>query len=123
MQSARPGPPEPAGTTRLTLPGPAITLAATTAIQVMSALAALSVPPIPRAVPPPAGRPASMVGTYISLVYLGSAAAALISGSLVSSIGALRVSQLSLVLSALGMVLGLEGTALALAASAVLLGL
>ena len=123
MQSARPGPPEPAGTTRLTLPGPAITLAATTAIQVMSALAALSVPSIAPAVAAAAGRPASMVGTYISLVYLGSAAAALISGSLVSSIGALRVSQLSLVLSALGMVLGLEGTAPALAASAVLLGL
>lgn len=123
MQSARPGPPEPAGTTRLTLPGPGITLAATTAIQVMAALAALSVPSIAPAVAAATAQPASMVGTYVSLVYLGSAAGALISGSLVATLGALRLSQLSLALSALGMLLGLDATAPALAASAVLLGL
>ncbi len=64
-----------------------------------------------------------MIGAYVSLLYLGSAAAALISGSLVPTIGALRLSQLGLGLSALGIALGLDATAPALAAGAVVVGL
>src|SRR5882762_11105107 len=101
MPTAHRGLPERAGPTGPTLPGPAVTLAATTAIQVMAALAALSVPAIAPAIAAATGQPASMVGTYISLVYLGSAAAALASGPLVPAAGALRLSQLSLVLCAL----------------------
>src|SRR6266446_8596019 len=76
MPTAHRGLPERAGPTGPTLPGPAVTLAATTAIQVMAALAALSVPAIAPAIAAATAQPASMVGTYISLVYLGSAAAA-----------------------------------------------
>jgi MFS family permease len=123
MQSASPGPPERAGATCPALPGPAITLTATTAIQAMSAMAALSVPAIAPAVAAATAQPASMVGSYVSLVYVGSAVAALISGSLVPTLGALRLSQLALVVSALGMALGLEASMPALAASALMLGL
>jgi MFS family permease len=105
------------------LPGPALTLAATTAIQVMTALAALSVPAIAPAVAAATGHPASTVGIYISLVYVGSAAAALVSGSLVPAFGALRLSQVSLALCALALGLGLNATVPALALSALVLGL
>jgi MFS family permease len=105
------------------LPGPAVTLAATTLIQVMAALAALSVPAIAPAVAAATGQPASMIGTYVSLVYAGSAAAALVSGPLVAALGALRLSQLSLVLCALALALGSRGSVAALAISAVALGL
>ena len=104
-------------------PGPAVTLTATTSIQVMAALAALSVPAIAPAVAAATGQPASMVGTYISLLYVGSAAAALVSGSLVASFGALRLSQLSLVLCGLALALGTSATLPALALSALVLGL
>jgi MFS family permease len=123
MQRARRGPLERAAPTRPRPPGPFLTLAATTAIQVISALAALSVPSIAPAVAAATGRPASMVGAYVSLLYLGSAAAALISGSLLPTIGALRLSQLGLGLSALGIALGWDATAPALAAAAVVVGL
>jgi len=104
-------------------PGPAVTLAATTAIQMMTALAALSVPAIAPAVAAATGQPASMVGSYISLMYLGSAAAALVSGTLVPAFGALRLSQLALALCALALALGLKATVPALALSALVLGL
>ena len=104
-------------------PGPTVTLVATTSIQVMTALAALSVPSIAPAVAAAAGEPASMVGVYVSRVYVGSASAALISGSLVPVFGALRLSQLALIACALALALGLDATVPALAVSAVALGL
>jgi MFS family permease len=64
-----------------------------------------------------------MVGAYVSLVYVGSASAALISGSLVPVFGALRLSQLALIVCAVALALGLHATVPALALSAVALGL
>src|SRR5258708_16720108 len=122
MPTAHRGP-ERAGPTGPTRPGPAIALAGTTAIQVMAALAALSVPAIAPAIAAATAQPASMVGPYISLVYLGSAAAALASGPLVPAAGALRLSQLSLVLCALALALVSWATLPALAISALVLGL
>lgn len=89
----------------------------------MVALAALSVASIAPAVAAAAGEPASLIGAYIALVYLGSAAAALGSGVLVQRLGALRVSQLALALCAAGLLLGLQASVPALAASALILGL
>jgi MFS family permease len=123
MQTAGRPTPERAVPASAALPSPALTLAATTAIQVMAALAALSVPAVAPAVAASIGQPASMIGTYVSLVYLGSAVAALASGLLVPAFGALRLSQLSLALCALALVLGSNATAVALAISAVVLGL
>jgi MFS family permease len=115
--------PERAGPDSVMTPGPAVTLAATTSIQVMAALAALSVPAIAPAVAVATEQPASMVGSYVSLLYVGSAAAALVSGSLVAALGALRLSQLSLVLCGLALALGTRATLPALALSAFALGL
>jgi len=123
MQTARQRIPEPAFPESAMQPGPAITLAATTAIQVMAALAALSVPAIAPAVAAATGQPTSMVGSYVSLLYVGSATAALVSGSLVSAFGALRLSQLSLVVCGFALALGSRATVPALALSALVLGL
>src|SRR5438309_10443303 len=123
MQTARRPMPERAGPDSPMPPGPAVTLTATTSIQVMAALAALSMPAIAPAIAAATGQPASMVGTYISLVYLGSAAAALASGPLVPAAGALRLSQLSLVLCALALLVVARATLPALAISARVLGL
>src|SRR5215472_10468753 len=110
MQTARRRMPERAGPESSMPSGPAITLAATTSIQVMAALAALSVPAIAPAVAVATGQPASMVGSYVSVLYVGSAIAALVSGSLVAVFGALRLSQLSLVVCGLALALGSKAT-------------
>jgi MFS family permease len=64
-----------------------------------------------------------MIGIYVSLVYIGSAGAALASGLLVPAFGALRLSQFSLLLCALALAVGSSGAIGALAASAIVLGL
>jgi len=123
MQTARRPTPEGATHAFSRLPGPALTLTATTAIQVIAALAALSVPAIAPAVAAATGQPSSMIGTYVSFVYVGSAGAALASGLLVPTFGALRLSQLSLLLCALGLAVGTDATMIALMTSAIVLGL
>src|SRR6266853_2212890 len=111
MQIAPPARRDGSDSSSPVLPGAVATLVATTAIQVMTALAALSVPAIAPAVAAAIGEPASMVGSYISLVYVGSAAAALFSGPLVPQLGAMRLSQLGLMLCALALALGLTASA------------
>lgn len=78
-------------------------LVATTAIQALAACAALAVPSIAPVVADRLGVPASMVGTYIALLYIGAATAALAGGGIVLRYGALRLSQACLVLCAVGM--------------------
>lgn len=101
----------------------AVVLAATTAVQVAVALAALTLPAVAPAVARDFGVPTSTVGTYISLVYVGAALAALPAGGVVLRVGALRVSQLALLLCAAGLLLGLAPLLPAAAAAAILLGL
>jgi MFS family permease len=101
----------------------AAALAATTAIQVMTALAALSVPAIAPAVARELALPSSLVGSYISLVYLGSSIVALMAGGLVLRLGALRLSQFGLLLCAAALLLGIIAAPAVVALSALLLGL
>lgn len=101
----------------------AVVLAATTAVQVAVALAALTLPAVAPVVARDFGVPASTVGTYISLVYVGAALAALPAGGVVLRVGALRVSQLALLLCAAGLLLGLVPLLPVAAAAAILLGL
>lgn len=101
----------------------AAVLAATTAVQVAVALAALTLPAVAPAVARDFGVPTSTVGTYISLVYVGAALAALPAGGVVLRVGALRVSQLALLLCAAGLLLGLAPLLPVAAAAAILLGL
>jgi MFS family permease len=103
------------------------TLIATTAIQAAVACAAMTVPSIAPVIAADIGVPASTVGTYVSLLYVGAAVAALAGSSMVLRYGAIRLSQVCLLICALGLIatlaIGVPGWALAVAAvSAVLIG-
>ncbi len=98
-------------------------LAVTTAIQIAVALAALTLPAIAPVVARDLGVPTSMVGSYLSALYLGASAAALVGGGLVLRLGAIRLSQWGLVLCALALLLALAPSVVAVVAAAVLLGL
>ena len=80
-------------------------LVATTAIQAAAACAALTIPAIAPVVAADLSVPASMVGTYISLLYVGASTAALAGGGVVLRYGALRLSQACLLACAAGLAL------------------
>jgi len=82
-------------------------LVATTAIQVAAACAALTVPSIAPVIAARLDVPASMVGTYLSLLYVGASTAALAGGGVVLRFGAVRLSQACLVACAVGLALTL----------------
>ncbi len=82
-------------------------LVATTAIQVAAACAALTVPSIAPVIAARLDVPASMVGTYLSLLYVGASTAALAGGGVVLRFGAVRLSQACLVACAAGLALTL----------------
>jgi len=105
------------------------TLVATTAIQAATACAALTIPSISPVIAQQLGVPASMVGTYIALLYIGASMAALAGGGVVLRYGAMRLSQACLLICAAGLlatlVLGADVGWLALpavAASALVIG-
>jgi len=100
----------------------AAALLATTAIQIAASAALLTMPAIAPLVAADLGLPTSLVGTYLSLVYVGAAAAALLGGALVMRVGALRLSQVSLLACALGLLLGLVPLAAVVALGAIVLG-
>jgi MFS family permease len=82
-------------------------LIATTAIQVAAACAALTVPSIAPVIAARLDVPVSMIGTYLSLLYIGAATAALAGGGVVLRYGAMRLSQVCLVACAAGLALTL----------------
>jgi MFS family permease len=82
-------------------------LIATTAIQAAAACAALTVPSIAPVIAAQLDLPASMVGTYISLLYVGASTAALAGGGVVLRYGAMRLSQACLIVCAAGLALTL----------------
>ncbi len=98
-------------------------LAITTAIQIAVALAALALPSIAPVVARDLAVPTSMVGSYLSALYLGASVAALVGGGLVLRAGAIRLSQWGLVLCAVALVLALAASLPLVALAAVLLGL
>ncbi|MBK9243709.1 MAG: MFS transporter [Burkholderiales bacterium] len=101
----------------------AAALLATTAIQTAAAAAVLTLPAVAPLVAADLGLPTSLVGTYLSLTYVGAAASALAGGAAVPRIGALRLSQASLLACAAGLLLGLVPMVVVVALSAVLLGI
>jgi MFS family permease len=101
----------------------AAALLATTAIQTAAAAAVLTLPAVAPLVAADLQLPTSLVGTYLSLTYVGAAASALIGGAAVLRTGALRLSQLSLLACALGLLLGLVPLVAVVALSAVVLGI
>ncbi len=100
----------------------AAALVATTAIQLAASAALLTIPAIAPLIAADLQVQTSQVGTSLSLVYVGAASAALLGGALVLRIGALRLSQLSLLVCALGLLLGLVPALAVVALAAVVLG-
>lgn len=100
-----------------------LTLAITTAIQALVAMAAVTLPVIAPVVARALGTSATYLGLYIAIVYLGAVLASLASGNAVGRFGAIRVSQGGLVLCAAGLALSAAGTLWTVAAGAFLIGL
>ena len=95
----------------------------TTAIQIATAAAALTLPSVAPLVAADLGLPTSLVGSYVSLLYVGAAAAALASGGLMRRQGPMRLSQWSLGLAAVGLLLGLAANLPLLVMAALVIGL
>lgn len=82
-----------------------LTLAVTTAIQALAALAALAVPVLAPAAAIELGFSTSLIGYFVGVMYIGAATSALLSGGLILRFGSIRVSQFCLLLGAVAMLL------------------
>lgn len=91
------------------MPSPWTVLLATTALQALVSGVALTPPVLVIEAAGDVGFDAALVGIYTALMYLGAMTASLISGSIVPSVGSMRVSQICLLLVGCG----LAGLALA----------
>lgn len=105
------------------MPSAATVLGVTTAVQSATAMAALALPAIAPVVAKDLALPTSMVGTFVSALYVGASVAALLSGGLVLRVGAIRLCQVCLLLAAAGLLLALPESLLLLALAPVVLGL
>lgn len=81
-------------------------LAVTLAVHALVALAVYCAPVIAPVAGPELGVPASHIGYYIAIVYLGSMFGSVSGGGFVARFGAIRVSQAGLALCLLGLALG-----------------
>ena len=84
------------------MPSPALALAATLAIQVFVSFVATAVAVLAPEIAGDLHVPASWVGAFVGLVYLGAMAASLLSGAYIARHGSIRVSQVCVVFCALG---------------------
>ncbi len=98
-------------------------LATTLAVQMLGAMALLTVPVLAPAAARDVGLPAAYVGLYIALAYGASMLSSLACGDLIRRLGAIRVSQLCLLLCAGGSLLAAGGTLGFFAASALCMGM
>ncbi len=98
-------------------------LAVTLAIQAMVSLALLAVPVMATVVAQALGAPATLIGVFVAIAYVGAILASLASGSAVGRFGAIRVSQAGLLLCAAGLLLCTVPSVPAVAVGAFLIGL
>ena len=98
-------------------------LAATLWIQAVVSWAMLTVPVFAPMAAADIGLPASAIGYYASIAYIGAMAGALLGGGFVPRFGAIRVSQVGLVVCALGLAMAIPAAWSVLALGALLLGL
>jgi MFS family permease len=98
-------------------------LAATLAVQTLATMAMLSIPAVAPEIARDLDVSATLVGTFVSLVYTVGIVSALASPAFVHRYGAVRVSQLIMLSVAAMLVCSAGGTLAGLAAGAVLLGL
>lgn len=99
-----------------------IALITTLTIQSMTALCLMSLPAIAPAVAQSLDISAAYVGAYIAIAHIAAITAALLTGSTVRRLGAIRASQIGLLSSSLGMVLCAIPSLFTMAAGALLIG-
>lgn len=97
-------------------------LAASIAVQMMTAVAVYTPPILAPAVSSETGITDTAIGVFTALVFLVSASSALIGGGYVARYGAVRVSQVGLVLTGGGLALCALAHPLALLAGAIVIG-
>lgn len=86
-------------------PGPWLSLAVTTAIQVMTSMALLTLPVMAPEVAKVLGVSSTLVGGYVALAYAAATVSSLAGGTLVRRMGAIRASQMGLVCCGVGLLL------------------
>lgn len=97
-------------------------LVATTAIQALASMAIFSPPVFAPAAHGDVGLPASWVGMVTALIFGSATFGALFSGGIIARVGALRMSQYSLVLCAAGISLLATGYAWTIVLGAIVMG-
>lgn len=94
----------------------------TLGIQALVSMASLTPPVLAPAAAAEIGVPASLIGLFVGLVYIGSMLSSLGSGDLIGRFGAIRISQACLILCAAGLALATVGVPAAIVLSALLIG-
>jgi MFS family permease len=104
-------------------PSPAASLAITLAIQVLASAAVIAPTAVAPVITAQMGLPATAVGLYVALVYLGAMLASVLGSHLVTHHGAIRTSQYALALCVVGLGLIAVGELWAAVPGALVLGL
>lgn len=99
-----------------------IPLCVTLAVQSMVSMVAVTVPVLTPSAAPDIGVPATSVGIYVSLLYIGSMLSSLWSGNFIHRYGALRVSEICLALAGVGLICTSFGSIPAMIVSALIIG-
>jgi MFS family permease len=100
-----------------------ITLAVTLAVQIQASLVVFTPPILAPVAQSDVGMSAASVGLVTALIYLSSVPSALLSGSIIARLGAIRVSQLCVLFTGVGMILMVSGDAWLIAIGALTVGL
>lgn len=103
--------------------GVVVPLATTLAVQALVSMAALTAPVLAPEAASELGIPATLVGVFVALIYVGAMISSLASGNLVVRFGAIRVSQVCLVLCGAGLALATAGSPALMGAGGLLIGL
>lgn len=102
--------------------GPWVSLGVTTAIQIMTSMAMLTLPVMAPEVARALGVSPALVGVYVAVAYVAAMVGSLVGGTLVRRLGAIRVSQLGLVCCGLGLALCALSSLPAIALGALVIG-
>jgi MFS family permease len=91
-------------------------------VQVFTALSFLTVPVLAPAIAADLGVSTTLLGAYSAIMWAGGLASSLAAGSIIGRLGALRISQASLVMCAAGLAAGAQGSLTALAILPLIVG-
>lgn len=103
--------------------GPWVSLAVTTAIQIMTSMAMITLPVMAPEVARVLGVPPTLVGAYVAVAYIAAMLGSLAGGTLVRRLGAIRVSQLGLLCCGAGLSLCALPSLPAIALGALVIGM